>query len=99
MKNRMRGALKSLIRLRGSDYDCARERDALGKIKSIRLNIYYKIHSEKSYSNSSENQVSCAKLISRVRDPDVWKPFLIVNLMFFLQIWNGITQDISLCQQ
>ena len=34
MKNRMRGALKSLIRLRGPDYDCARERDALGKIKS-----------------------------------------------------------------
>ena len=32
MKHRMRGALKSLIKLRGLDYDCARERDALGSI-------------------------------------------------------------------
>ena len=91
MKNRMRGALKSLLKLRGLDYDCARERDALGRIKSISTMSFYPLafHSEKSYSNSSENQVSCGKLISRVRDPDVWKPLVIVNLMFFLQIWNG----------
>ena len=59
-----------------------------------KVNIYSEFypsvfHSEKSYSHSSENQVSCGKLISRVRDPDVWKPLVIVNLMFFLQIWNG----------
>ena len=63
----------------------------LRKYNETMTYIHCYIDSEKSYSHSSENQVSCAKLISRVKDPDVWKPFLIVNLMFFLQIWNGMT--------
>ena len=28
--------------------------------------------------------------MSRFRDADVWKPFLIVNLFFLLQIWSGM---------
>ena len=44
MKHRTRGALKSLIKLRGLDYDCARERDALGRIKSL-LSVWIYCHS------------------------------------------------------
>ena len=67
----------------------------VGYLKSTMSFYPLAFHPEKSYSNSSENQVSCGKLISRVRDPDVWKPLVIVNLMFFLQIWNGIVLDPS----
>ena len=26
----------------------------------------------------------------RLQDPDIWKPFVIVNLMFVMLIWNGM---------
>ena len=76
MKNKINEALKSLIKLRGADYDCVRERDYL----------------EKSYSRKKDNDdSSCSSsLITRLQDPDIWKPFIIVNIMFILQIFTGI---------
>ena len=78
MKGRTRQALKALVRLRGADYDCLRERD----------------HLEKSYQSQTTvrtagREDSKKKLSERVRDPDIWKPFLIVNLMFFVQVGTG----------
>ena len=51
--------------------------------------------SEKSYFKPSDEDKDedgkCDKnILSRFRDADVWKPFLIVNLFFLLQIWSGM---------
>ena len=78
MKGRARQALKALMRLRGADYDCLRERD----------------HLEKSYQSQTTVRTvgqadSKKELSERIRDPDIWKPFLIVNLMFFVQVGTG----------
>ena len=78
MKGRTSQALKALLRLRGSDYDCVRERD----------------HLEKSYQGQTTvttegGENTKKKLTERIRDPDIWKPFLIVNLMFFIQVGTG----------
>ena len=74
MKNKIKEALQSLIKLRGSDYDCVRERDYL----------------EKSYCHKKDDGDStCTSLLNRLQDPDIWKPFIIVNLMFILQIFSG----------
>ena len=50
---------------------------------------------EKSYFKPSDEDKDedgkCDKnILSRFRDADVWKPFLIVNLFFLLQIWSGM---------
>ena len=78
MKGRTRQALVALLRLRGPDYDCVRERE----------------HLERSYqSQTTVTALGGAntkkKLSERIRDPDIWKPFLIVNLMFFIQVGTG----------
>ena len=77
MKNKLKEALQSLMKLRGSDYDCVRERDYL----------------EKSYCQKhNDDDSSCTSFFNRLQDPDIWKPFIIVNIMFILQIFSGKTQ-------
>ena len=74
MKHKLKEALQSLIKLRGSDYDCVRERDYL----------------EKSYCCKKDgDESSCSSFLNRIKDPDIWKPFIIVNIMFILQIFSG----------
>jgi len=74
LRGKMRQALKSLMKLRGPDYDCTRERDYL----------------EKTYLSSKDNKKTIKGLLVRCRDPDIWKPFIIVLMMFILQIWTGM---------
>ena len=75
MKGRVRQALKALITLRGADYDCLRERD-------------YLVRTYLSQTTTGDTQAR-KSLAERVRDPDIWKPFLIVNLMFLIQVGTG----------
>ena len=80
MKGRTRQALKALMRLRGADYDCLRERDHLEKSYQSQTTVA---------ANLGEGQNIKKKLSERIRDPDIWKPFLLVNLMFFIQVGTG----------
>ena len=45
---------------------------------------------EKTYLSSKENKKTIKGLLVRCRDPDIWKPFIIVLMMFILQIWTGV---------
>ena len=76
MKGRSLQALQALMRLRGADYDCVRERD----------------HLQTSYrrQTTSQHTETSKTITERMRDPDIWKPFLIVNLMFLIQVGTGV---------
>lgn len=45
---------------------------------------------EKTYLSSKENKKTMKSVLVRCRDPDIWKPFIIVLMMFILQIWTGV---------
>ena len=75
LRDRMKQALKALKRLRGSDYPHSNE------LEHLRTSLLHtKSHSDKS-----------KPFCQRITDPDVWKPFLIVNVTFILQVWTGFS--------
>ena len=43
---------------------------------------------EKNYCKS-EDKSDGLNILRRLRDPDVYKPLIIVNLFFMLQVWTG----------
>ena len=81
-QGKSREALEALMRLRGADYNCLRERDYL----------------ETSYRAQTTSQGNDARkdLMERIQDPDIWKPFLIVNLMFLIQVGTGGRTSLSI---
>ena len=60
--------------LRGPGYDHVQELEYL----------------ERSYDKQVSGSHGKYHICRRLRDPDVWKPFLIVNLLFMIQVWSGI---------
>ena len=92
LNRKMRKALRALMKLRGVEYDCVYERDYLGKLFIVKkVNFNELSLTEKTYADktSDQNDKPWRILIRRIHDPDIWKPLIVVNIMFILQIWSG----------
>ena len=72
-KGKLKEARGAIIRLRGSDYNYEEE-------------LQYLL---RSYAFVKDRPSSLMTSLKRLNDPDVWKPFFIVNLMFVFQMWCG----------
>ena len=44
---------------------------------------------ERSYDSQAGNHAKY-HILKRLKDPDVWKSFVIVNLLFIIQVWTGL---------
>ena len=74
MRGKVKEALRSIVRLRGPDYDHCHELEYLERSYDVQV-----------YGNDRRYHIC-----RRLRDPDVWKPFLIVNALFIIQVWSGL---------
>ena len=74
LRRKLKEALRAILTLRGPGYDHVQELEYL----------------ERSYDTQVSGSHGKYHICRRLRDPDVWKPFLIVNLLFMIQVWSGL---------
>jgi SP family facilitated glucose transporter-like MFS transporter 8 len=70
-KGKLKEARGALIRLRGPGHNYEEE-------------LQYLL---RSYAFVKDRPFSIMASLKRLTDPDVWKPFVIVNIMFVFQMW------------
>ena len=72
-KGKLKEAKRAIVKLRGPRHDSEEE-------------LQYLV---RSYAFIKDRPFSFVASLERLTDPDVWKPFLIVNIMFVFQMWCG----------
>lgn len=70
--------------LRGKEYEA---RSSLLSIRGYNTDVDSELDQMKqSLSSYKQNGVSGGKILTRLMEPEVWRPFLITNITFMLQV-------------
>ena len=70
--------------LRGKEYEA---RSSLLCIRGYNTDVDSELDQMKqSLSSYKQNGVSGGKILTRLMEPEVWRPFLITNITFMLQV-------------
>ena len=73
LRGKLKKAKRSLKKIRGPEYPHDVEID----------------HLKQSLISINGDSNTPRSILQRIKDPDVWKPFIIVNMTFVLQVWTG----------